>query len=130
MVYGLSLGFCSLSSAEVTAGVAHEEFRLPAHVALEMATLNAARALGLDQRIGSLAKGKRADIVAVNLAAAELAPCYDPLSHLAYAAGREHVSHVWVDGNLLVENGALTQLEAGELAARADHWKGKIRSQD
>ena len=103
---------------------------LPAHAALEMATLNAARALGLDQRIGSLSKGKRADIVAVNLAAPELAPCYDPLSHLAYAAGREHVSHVWVDGELLVDNGAFTRIDARELTAKAAHWKEKIRSQD
>jgi len=103
---------------------------LPAHAALEMATLNAARALGLDQRIGSLSKGKRADIVAVNLAAPELAPCYDPLSHLAYAAGREHVSHVWVDGELLVDNGAFTRIDARELTAKAAHWKEKIGSQD
>ena len=103
---------------------------LPAHAALEMATLNAARALGLDQRIGSLSKGKRADIVAVNLAAPELAPCYDPLSHLAYAAGREHVSHVWVDGELLVDNGAFTRIDARELTAKAAHWKEKIRSRD
>ena len=102
---------------------------LPAHAALEMATLNAARALGLDQRIGSLSKGKRADIVAVNLAAPELAPCYDPLSHLAYAAGREHVSHVWVDGELLVDNGAFTRIDARELTAKAAHWKEKINDQ-
>ena len=103
---------------------------LPAHAALEMATLNAARALGLDRRIGSLARGKRADIAAIKLEAPELSPCYDPLSHLAYAAGREHVSHVWVDGELLVENGALTRLDARELTAKAGHWKEKIRSQD
>jgi 5-methylthioadenosine/S-adenosylhomocysteine deaminase len=103
---------------------------LPAQVALEMATINAARALGLDQRIGSLTTGKQADIVALNLAAPELAPCYDPLSHLAYAAGREHVSHVWVDGELLVENGVLARLDARELAAKARHWKEKIKRRD
>jgi 5-methylthioadenosine/S-adenosylhomocysteine deaminase len=103
---------------------------LPAHAALEMATINAARALGLEQRIGSLAAGKQADIAALNLAGPELAPCYDPLSHLAYAVGREHVSHVWVDGELLVENGALTRLDARELAATAGHWKEKIKNQE
>ena len=69
-----------------------------------------------------------ADMTAVNLAALELSPCYDPLSHLIYAAGREHVSHVWVNGELLVDDGRLTQLEPAELTAKANHWKEKIKS--
>ena len=101
---------------------------LPAHEVLEMATLNSARALGLDQHIGSLVPGKRADIVAVDLSAPELSPCYDALSHLAYAAGREHVSHVWVDGELLAENGTLTRLDSREIAAKAQRWKARILS--
>jgi len=92
-----------------------------------MATLNAARALGLDDRIGSLTPGKRADVAAVNLDAPELWPCYDPLSHLVYAAGREHVTHVWVDGKPLVEDGRLTRIDPRDLAAKAAHWQKKIR---
>jgi len=99
---------------------------LPAHSVLEMSTLQAARALGLDDRIGSLTPGKRADLTAVRLDAPELAPCYDPLSHLVYAAGREHVTHVWVEGELLVDNGVLTRLDARELAARAGAWQKKL----
>jgi 5-methylthioadenosine/S-adenosylhomocysteine deaminase len=101
---------------------------LPAATVLEMATVRAARALGLDDRIGTLAPGKRADMTAVDLTALELAPCYDPLSHLVYAAGREHVSHVWVEGELLVENGQLTRLDTRELAGKAAYWKDKIRA--
>jgi len=100
---------------------------LPAHAVLEMATIGAARALGMDDRVGSLTPGKCADLTAVNLDAPELSPCYDPLSHLIYAAGREHVSHVWVNGELLVENGRLVRLDAGELAAKAAYWQEKIR---
>ncbi len=99
---------------------------LPAHQALEMATINAARALGLDKKIGSLEIGKRADIAAVNLGAPELAPCYQPLSHIAYAAGREHVSHVWVDGVLRVRDGQLTGLDSADITARAGFWRNKI----
>ncbi|MEK6593063.1 MAG: TRZ/ATZ family hydrolase [Pseudomonadota bacterium] len=99
---------------------------LPATAVLQMATLNAARALGLEQRIGSLTVGKHADITAVNLASPELSPCYDPLSHLVYAAGREHVSHVWVDGELLVKEGRLTRLDTAEIMTKAAHWKEKI----
>jgi 5-methylthioadenosine/S-adenosylhomocysteine deaminase len=101
---------------------------LPAHTVLEMATVRAARALGLEDRIGTLAPGQCADRVAIDLDALDLAPCYDPLSHLVYAAGREHVSHVWVNGELLVEAGRLTRLDTRELAAKAAYWKDRIRS--
>ncbi len=109
---------------------ANDAAAIPARQALEMATINAARALGLDAQIGSLEIGKRADITAINFSAAELSPCYDPLSHLAYAAGREHVSHVWVDGELLVENGALPQLDIADIMARAGYWRDKIQQAD
>jgi 5-methylthioadenosine/S-adenosylhomocysteine deaminase len=101
---------------------------LPAHTALEMATIRAARALGMEDRIGSLAPGKRADMTAVHLEAPELLPCYDPLSHLVYAAGREHVTHVWVDGEHVVDGGQLTRIDSRELASKAAYWKDKIRN--
>jgi 5-methylthioadenosine/S-adenosylhomocysteine deaminase len=103
---------------------------LTAHAMLEMATLNAARALGMETRIGSLSSGKRADMVAVSFAAPELSPCYDPLSHLTYVAGREHVSHVWVDGELLLDDGELTQLDTQRLAAKTTHWKEQVRDRE
>jgi 5-methylthioadenosine/S-adenosylhomocysteine deaminase len=101
---------------------------LPAHAVLEMATVRAARALGLEDRIGTLVPGKTADMAAVNLSAPELSPCYDPLSHLVYAAGREHVTHVWVNGQLVVEDGQLTRVDTRELTAKAAHWKDRIRN--
>jgi 5-methylthioadenosine/S-adenosylhomocysteine deaminase len=115
-------------AALLAKGASGKATALPAHAVLAMATLNAARALGLDEQIGSLTPGKRADMTAVNLGAPELFPCYDPLSHLVYAAGREHVTHVWVEGNPLVENGRLTRLDPHVLAAKAAHWQQKIRS--
>ncbi len=99
---------------------------VPARQALEMATINAARALGLEAKIGSLEKGKQADMTAVNLSAPELTPCYQPLSHIVYAAGREHVSHVWVDGVLRVNEGRLTGLDVDDITARAGFWRNKI----
>ena len=99
---------------------------LPAHVALRMATLNAAKALGLDQKIGSVETGKCADLCAVNLASIELSPCYDPASHLVYAAGRENVSHIWVGGKLLVEQGRLLQLDETAIARKAREWQMRI----
>jgi 5-methylthioadenosine/S-adenosylhomocysteine deaminase len=99
---------------------------LGAHEALHMATLAGAKALGLEARIGSLVPGKRADIAAIDLSAIELSPCYDPASHIVYAAGREHVSHVWVDGDLRVEARHLHGVDERELRVKAAHWKDKI----
>jgi 5-methylthioadenosine/S-adenosylhomocysteine deaminase len=115
-------------AALLAKGAGGDPTLLPAHAALEMATIRAARALGLEGRIGSLAPGKRADMTAVHLEAPELLPCYDPLSHLVYAAGREHVTHVWVDGERVVDGGQLARLDPRELAAKAAYWKDKIRS--
>ncbi|MBI3045057.1 MAG: TRZ/ATZ family hydrolase [Betaproteobacteria bacterium] len=117
-------------AALIAKGATGDPTLLPAHTVLEMATVRAARALGIEDRVGTLAAGKSADMTAVNLTALELSPCYDPLSHLVYAAGREHVSHVWVNGELLVENGRLTRLDTRELAARAAYWRERIRSRD
>jgi 5-methylthioadenosine/S-adenosylhomocysteine deaminase len=100
---------------------------LPAYQALQMATLNSAKALGLGDRIGSLVKGKMADITAIDFSGPELSPCYDPVSHLVYSAGREHVSHVWVDGKILVNEGKLTTLNEQEILAKALFWEDRIK---
>jgi len=115
-------------AALLAKGTGDDPTALPAHTVLEMATVRAARALGMEDRVGTLAPGKCADMTAINLGALDLSPCYDPLSHLVYAAGREHVSHVWVNGELLVENGRLTRLDTRELAAKAAYWKDKIKT--
>ncbi len=99
---------------------------LPAHQALQMATLNGARALGLSKTTGSLVAGKAADITAVDFSSLELSPCYDPVSHLVYAAGREHVSHVWVNGKMLLDDRKLTTLDEAELLRRAAYWRERI----
>lgn len=113
-------------AALLAKGVGGDASTLPAHQALQMATLNGARALGLDAQIGSLVPGKAADIVALDLSGLETAPCYDVVSHLAYAAGRENVSHVWVDGELLLDERRLTRLDTRDLAAKAAFWQKKI----
>jgi 5-methylthioadenosine/S-adenosylhomocysteine deaminase len=71
---------------------------LAAASVLRMATRGGAAALGLDARIGTLAPGKEADVVAVELSGLETIPVYDPVSHLVNVAGREHVTDVWVGG--------------------------------
>lgn len=99
---------------------------LPAAAALRMATLDGARALGLDARVGSLQPGKHADAVAVDLGAFEHAPCYDPISHLVHVAGRDQVSDVWIAGERVVADGALVSLDAAELGALARKWQERL----
>ena len=99
---------------------------LPAHQALAMATINGARALGLEHEIGSLEVGKAADIVAVDLSSIETSPCFDVASHLVYAASREHVSHVWIAGKMLLDNRTITHLNLDAIRANAQLWREKI----
>ena len=113
-------------AALLAKGITGDATAVPAWQALEMATLRPARALGLDGGIGSLTPGKFADIAAVRIAGIESSPCYDPLSHLVYAAGREHVSHVWVNGKLVLDNGELTTIDARETVARATFWRDRM----
>ncbi|HYA46002.1 MAG TPA: TRZ/ATZ family hydrolase [Burkholderiales bacterium] len=102
---------------------------MPAGEALAAATLHGARALGLESAIGSLVPGKSADLCALALDSLELAPCYDVVSHLVYAAGREHVSHVWVAGRARVAEGQLVDIDARSLKNRILLWHNKLAVQ-
>lgn len=113
-------------AALLAKGISGKAERLPAFEALQMATLNGARALGLEQRTGSLEPGKAADMTAIRLDNLETMPCYDVVSHLVYAAGREHVTHVWVNGVTVVENCALRTLPQQQLSAQAALWQERI----
>jgi 5-methylthioadenosine/S-adenosylhomocysteine deaminase len=100
---------------------------VPAHEALRLATIRPARALGMDREIGSLAPGKSADLTAIEMTGPELEPCYDPASHVVYAAGREHVTHVWVAGRPLLAERRLLTVDEDGLRAVAERWQETIR---
>jgi 5-methylthioadenosine/S-adenosylhomocysteine deaminase len=118
------------TAALLAKGASGDATAVPAHTALHMATLAGARALGIDERVGSLRIGKRADITAVRVADLELTPLYDPVSHLVYVAGREHVTHVWVNGDLKLEDRNLTGIDTRELHLKAALWKERIQARD
>lgn len=115
-------------TALLAKGASGNPTAMPAHQALECATLGGARALGLQDRIGSITPGKLADLTAVNLSSAALSPCYDPISHLVYAAGREHVTDVWIGGTRRLADGVLTGLDETAIKARSYLWQKKIRT--
>jgi 5-methylthioadenosine/S-adenosylhomocysteine deaminase len=113
-------------AALLAKGVAREATALPAHAALRMATLGGAKALGVDDRIGSLEAGKSVDLAAIDLSTLASQPVYDPASQIVYSASREQVTDVWVAGRRLVENGRLTTLDEEALKRKAGGWRDKI----
>lgn len=116
-------------AALLAKGVAGRAEALPAERALAMATIDAARALGLDDRIGTIAPGKAADLTAIRLDGdTRTMPCFDVVSHLVYVAGREQVTHVWVNGEARVVDGELAGLAEEEIFARARFWQAKLSS--
>jgi 5-methylthioadenosine/S-adenosylhomocysteine deaminase len=99
---------------------------MPAKQALFAATLGGARALGLDKLTGSLVAGKAADLCAVKLSGPGLVPCFDVISHLVYACGRENVTDVWVDGVRRLSDGTLKAVNEHNLYSRARLWHTKL----
>jgi 5-methylthioadenosine/S-adenosylhomocysteine deaminase len=112
--------------AKVSAG---DAAAVPAAAALRLATMGGATALGLAECIGSITKGKWADLTCVDLQNFRSLPIYDPLSQLVYAVGTQQVRDVWVAGRHLVENGKLTQIDAEEILCRTHEWQQRIASQ-
>ncbi len=101
---------------------------LHAHQLLHMMTLAGARFLGLDDKIGSLEKGKLADIVTFDLSRFALQPVYDPVSQIAYAATGQDVSHVWINGELLLDRGQFTECDITGILADTAVWQARIQA--
>jgi 5-methylthioadenosine/S-adenosylhomocysteine deaminase len=114
------------TAALLAKGIAGDAAALPAHTVLRMATLNGARALGLEKLIGSIEKGKQADLVAVDLATLESQPLYNPISQLVYAVSRQQVSHVWISGKPVLHERELKTMNESDLLAKARAWNDKI----
>jgi 5-methylthioadenosine/S-adenosylhomocysteine deaminase len=117
------------TAALLAKGVAGDASALPAEKALSMATINGARALGLDSVCGSLVAGKAADIVAVKMDDLETQPLYHAISQLVYATGRDKVSDVWVAGRHLLKDRQLTTLDENALLDSAQRWQEKLKEQ-
>lgn len=117
------------TAALLAKAVAGSASALDAHRALRMATLNGARALGMEACVGSLETGKAADLVAFDLSSLAQQPVHDPVSQLIYATGRDCVRHVWVEGEQLLDDRRLTRMDADALAAMARTWGERMRAE-
>ena len=122
--------FGELNTAAMLAKVvADDAAALSAHEALAMATIQGAKALGRDHELGTLAAGKLADIIAVDLGDPFLQPVYDPASHLVYSNHGRQVSHSWINGVPQVQEGKLTRIDVPDLMLRVQGWADRIREQ-
>jgi 5-methylthioadenosine/S-adenosylhomocysteine deaminase len=91
-----------------------------------MATINGAKALGLETVCGSLEIGKAADVVAINLDHLETVPLYHPISHIVYASSRHQVTDVWVAGKQLLKQHRLTTFDEAALKLKARQWQERL----
>ena len=85
-----------------------------------------ARALGLEDEIGSLEPGKSADLVALDLRDSHTQPLYHPVSQLVYAASQQQVRQVWVRGRQLIRDGLPTGLDNARIIAAAQNWGERL----
>lgn len=114
------------TAAMLGKAVAHDASAVNAHQALEMATINGAKALGLESVCGSIEVGKAADLISFNLAKLNTQPCFDIASNIVYSCASSQLSQTWVQGKLLVDQGELTQLDEAELIDKAQSWAKNI----
>ncbi|NCA70405.1 MAG: TRZ/ATZ family hydrolase [Sphingobacteriia bacterium] len=116
------------TAALLAKGVSGSAAAVPASTALRMATINGARALGLEEEIGSLEPGKSADLVAVDLRDWNSQPVYNAVSQLVYTASRHQVRQVWVRGHQLIRDGLPTGLDSAGIIAAAQAWRDRLAS--
>nr|WP_298133455.1 TRZ/ATZ family hydrolase [uncultured Pseudoxanthomonas sp.] len=114
------------TAALLAKAVAQDAAALDAFSALRAATLGGAKAIGLDDRIGSIEPGKHADLVCVDLSALETQPLHHVVSQLIYATGRQQVSDVWIAGKAKLRQRVLVDIDIDGVIANARQWRERI----
>ncbi|MCF6203308.1 MAG: TRZ/ATZ family hydrolase [Methylococcaceae bacterium] len=116
------------TAALLAKGVSNNASAVPAMTALKMATINGAKALGIEQKTGSLSIGKAADVIAIDVDQLETQPLFEPISQIVYAASRHQVSDVWVEGKQLLKNRNLTTINCDDLKSRVSEWQLRLKN--
>ena len=106
--------------------VATDATAIPAPYAIKMATINGAKALHLDHKIGSLVPGKQADIIAINLNDIATLPTFNAMSQIIYSANQRQITDVWVAGNRLLDNGEFTTISEDKIKGSAQKWQERL----
>lgn len=118
------------TAARLHKGVLNDPTVMCAETVIRMATIEGARSIGLEDRIGSIETGKQADLAIIDTRKPHLFPLYHPQSHIVYAARGADVRHVMVAGRMLVSNYGLVGLDMEDIAANVNAIAGDIRFTD
>ena len=118
------------TAALLAKGVSQNPSAIPAKIALQMATINGAKALGIDELTGSLEVGKAADMIAVHMDDVTCQPHYHVESQLVYATPASQVTDSWIGGKQVMRNRQLTTIDLDEILAKAKLWKAQIQMAD
>jgi len=118
------------TAALLAKGVSGDASAVPAMTAIKMGNINGAKALGLEDKIGSLEVGKLADVIAIDMDQLETQPLYDPVSQIVYATSRQQVTDVWVAGKQLLRQRKLTTININELKNKVSEWQNKLSNVD
>ncbi|MFT5210663.1 MAG: 5-methylthioadenosine/S-adenosylhomocysteine deaminase [Flavobacterium sp.] len=116
------------SAALLAKGISGKATTITAGEALEMGTINGARFLGLEDKIGSLEIGKQADLISIDLSAPNFQPVHNPLSQLIYSASGHQVDNVWISGRQTMRNNELLDIDLPKLMTKVKHWRDKINT--
>jgi 5-methylthioadenosine/S-adenosylhomocysteine deaminase len=114
------------TTARLHKALTHDAAFLPAARILQASIIGGAKALRLQDHIGSLEKGKLADLIMVDIDTIESQPMYDPYSHLVYSTSAEQVKHVIINGKIVMLNRKLLTVNEEELILRAKEYKKRI----
>ncbi|MDD5369974.1 MAG: amidohydrolase [Anaerolineaceae bacterium] len=114
-------------AALIQKGVTGDPTVLPAEKVVSMLTIDGARAVGLDDRLGSLETGKLADLTVLDFDSANLTPCYDLYSHLVYAASASDVCHVIINGKLVMKDRQVLTLDEARVKSEVRQIAQEIR---
>jgi len=118
------------TAAMLAKAVSSDAAAFDAAYALRAATLNGARAMGLEGKIGSIERGKQADLAAVRLSDLETQPLFHVASQLVYATGRHQVTDVWIAGRRKLSDRILVDMDVDGIRARTHAWRDRIAAID
>lgn len=116
------------SAALLAKGMSEDPTQVSAETALEMGTINGARLMGLQDKIGSLEVGKQADVIAIDLSDPLSQPVHHPVSQIVYSSSGEQVSHVWINGVPKLKNKQFVDLDITSVLAKAESWRQKMET--
>ncbi len=119
--------FQEMRTAALVQKALHGPTAMPAGTVLRMATIEGAKALGMDSDVGSIEKGKRADVQVLDRRRVHCQPAEDPAGAIVYSMGRDNVRHVIVDGRTVVRDGDLLTANVPDLLRDADDALLRLR---